>query len=138
MAPENQNVDELLEQARAELTAASSSQELSEVRARYLGKKGSVSGLLRTLGKLEPEERKRTGAAVNAAKQAIEAQVAECRDALEGSARERSLAETQLDVSLPGAAPRPGHLHPLTHVTRDMVNFFSSMGFSSPDFSTIS
>ncbi len=130
MAPDSHSVDELLAQARADMSAASSTQELSEVRARYLGKKGSVSRLLRSLGKLDPAERKAHGQAVNAAKQAIEAEFAMCRDALEASARQRALAETQLDVTLPGAAPRRGHLHPLTHVTRDMVSFFSSMGFS--------
>ena len=123
-------MDELRAQARADLSAASTTQELSEVRARYLGKKGSISQLLRTLGQLDPEERKQRGQAVNAAKQAIEAHFAACRDALEGSAMQRALAENQLDVTLPGAAPRRGHLHPLTHVTRDMVSFFTSMGFS--------
>ncbi|MBW2269022.1 MAG: phenylalanine--tRNA ligase subunit alpha [Deltaproteobacteria bacterium] len=130
MAPEGHSVDQLLGQARTELSAASSTQELAEVRAGYLGKKGSISQLLRTLGKLDPAERKQRGQAVNDAKQAIEAHFAECRAALEGSARQRALAETQLDVTLPGAAPRRGHLHPLTHVTRDMVSFFTSMGFS--------
>ena len=89
MAPDGHSVDELLAQARADLSAASSTQELSEVRARYLGKKGSVSRLLRSLGKLDPAERRQRGQVVNAAKQAIEAQFAECRDALEGSARRR-------------------------------------------------
>jgi phenylalanyl-tRNA synthetase alpha chain len=123
-------LDELLAQARADLSAASSTQELAEVRARFLGKKGSVSGLLRSLGQLDPDQRKERGQAVNTAKQAIEAHFAACRGVLEGSARERSLAQTQLDVTLPGAMARRGHLHPLSHVTRDMVSFFSSMGFS--------
>lgn len=125
--------EELLEQARGEIGAAATPQALTEVRARYLGRKGSVSTQLRSLGRLDPAERKARGQAVNAAKQQIEDQVAARRGELEGGARERELAENQLDITLPGAAPPTGHLHPLTHVTRDMVAFFASMGFSVED-----
>jgi len=125
--------EELLEQARGEIGAAATPQALTEVRARYLGRKGSLSAQLRSLGKLDPAERKARGQAVNAAKQQVEDQVAARRAELEGGARERELAENQLDITLPGAAPPAGHLHPLTHVTRDMVAFFASMGFSVED-----
>ncbi len=130
MAPESGEIEQLVAQARDELAAAGSVQALTETRARYLGKKGSVSSLLRTLGQLAPEERKARGQAVNQAKQAIEDAVAERRTALEAGERAASLAKTRIDVTLPGAAPPVGHLHPLTRVTRDMVRFFASMGFS--------
>ena len=124
------NLEELESQARAEIGQAPSLQALTETRARYLGHKGSVSAQLRSIGQLDPAERARRGQAVNAAKQRIEAWVAERRAELEGHQKQRALAQTQLDITLPGAVPRAGHLHPLTHVTRDMVNFFTSMGFS--------
>jgi phenylalanyl-tRNA synthetase alpha chain len=130
VAAQAESLEQTLEQARADVSAAASLQDLTETRARYLGKKGSVSGLLRRVGGLAPEERKRFGQEVNAAKQRIEEWVAERRAALEGAQQARALAEGQLDITLPGAAPPAGHLHPLTHVTRDMVQFFSSMGFS--------
>jgi phenylalanyl-tRNA synthetase alpha chain len=130
VAAETVDLEETLVQARTDVAAAASVQALTEIRARYLGKKGSVSGLLRQLGGMAPEERKAFGQTVNAAKQAIEGCVAERRAELEGAEQARALAGTQLDITLPSAGPPPGHLHPLTHVTRDMVRFFTSMGFS--------
>ena len=130
MAAEAVDLEETLVQARSDVAAAASVQALTEIRARYLGKKGSVSGLLRQVGGMAAEERKAFGQAVNAAKQAIEGCVAERRAELEGADQARALAGTQLDISLPSAGPPAGHLHPLTHVTRDMVRFFTSMGFS--------
>ena len=121
---------EILQQAEAEVQAAGSPQALTEVRARFLGKKGSVSGLLRGLGQLDPEARAQRGQEANAAKQRIEGWVAERRAALEGRAQEQALAGHRVDITLPGAGPPAGHLHPITHVTRDMVRFFTSMGFS--------
>ena len=133
MTGEPSGLEELLEQARGEIGAAATPQALTEVRSRYLGRKGVVSAQLRSLGALDPSERKARGQAVNAAKQQIETQVAARREELEGGARARELADTQLDITLPGAAPPAGHLHPLTRVTRDMVSFFASMGFSVED-----
>jgi len=130
MPAEAANLEELESRARAEIGQASNLQALTETRARYLGRKGSVSAQLRSIGQLDPAERARRGQAVNAAKQRIEAWVAERRGELEGREKQRALAQTRLDITLPGAVPRAGHLHPLTHVTRDMVNFFTSMGFS--------
>ncbi|MDJ0852632.1 MAG: phenylalanine--tRNA ligase subunit alpha [Myxococcota bacterium] len=130
MAADAENLDELLGRARAELEAAETLQALTETRARYLGKKGSIAGLLRSIGGLQGEERARFGQAVNAAKQQVEGWVAERREALEGREREAQLGRHRLDITLPGASPDAGHLHPITQVTRDMVSFFTSMGFS--------
>jgi phenylalanyl-tRNA synthetase alpha chain len=130
MSADTRDLDALERQAQAEIAAAETLQGLTEARARYLGRKGSLSALLRAIGALQPEERARRGQQVNAAKQRIEARVAERRAALEGRARQSALAQRQVDISLPGAAAPAGHLHPLTHVTRDMVGFFTSLGFS--------
>ena len=130
MTAETVDLEALEIQARAEISAAEDLQTLTGVRARYLGKKGSVAELLRSIGGLEPSARARVGQGANAAKQRIEEAVAVRRDELERAQRERALAGQRLDVTLPGAAPAPGHLHPITHVTRDMVHFFTSLGFS--------
>ncbi|MEE2677182.1 MAG: phenylalanine--tRNA ligase subunit alpha [Myxococcota bacterium] len=133
MTGEPSGLEALLEQARGEIGAAATPQALTEVRSRYLGRKGVVSAQLRSLGSLDPGERKARGQAVNAAKEQIEALVAGRRAELEGGVRARELADTRLDITLPGDAPPRGHLHPLTRVTRDMVSFFASMGFSVED-----
>jgi phenylalanyl-tRNA synthetase alpha chain len=124
------DLDALLSDARDAVAGAASSQALTEVRARFLGRKGSVSGLLRSIGGLAPDERARVGARVNDAKRQIEAWVDERRARLERGATEEALASHRLDVTLPGAGPPPGHLHPITRVTREMVEFFTSLGFS--------
>jgi len=125
-----ETLDRLLASARAEIAAAATLPELQEARARLLGRKGSVSALLRSIGELDPQARAARGQEVNALRDRIEACVAERRAALEGAAREHALASRQLDTSLPGAAPPQGHLHPITQVRRDMLRFFTSLGFS--------
>jgi phenylalanyl-tRNA synthetase alpha chain len=130
MPADKPDLGALEERAGAEIAAAGDLHELTEVRARYLGKKGSVAALLRGIGSLEPDERARVGQEANAAKQRIDAAAAERRGALERAGREQALARETLDVSLPGALPAAGHLHPITQVTRDMVQFFTSLGFS--------
>jgi phenylalanyl-tRNA synthetase alpha chain len=130
MPVEKESLAELEERARAAIAAAGSPQALAEARARYLGKKGSVSALLREIGRADPGERARHGQAINAARDRIESWVSERRAELEGRARDHSLATRRLDVSLPGVAPASGRLHPITQVTREMVRFFTSMGFS--------
>jgi phenylalanyl-tRNA synthetase alpha chain len=130
MSTGSPNLDALLAEARTAIDAAQTQQALIGIRARFLGKKGSVARVLRGIGELAADERARVGQAANAAKREIEERVAQRRDALERSATGRALADHQLDVTLPGAAPPAGHLHPVTRVTRDMVRFFTSLGFS--------
>ena len=124
------NLEALLADAREAVASAETPQALTVVRARFLGRKGSVSELLRGIGQLSPEERGRVGQAANTAKAQIESWVAERKDALSRSATDRTLIEHQLDVSLPAAKPTQGHLHPITQVVREMVQFFTSLGFS--------
>jgi phenylalanyl-tRNA synthetase alpha chain len=130
MASDAENLASLVENARAELAEAGSLQALTEVRARYLGKKGSVAQVLRGLGKADPSERALLGKAANDAKRAIEEFADGHRAVLEGAQRSQALEEMRVDVTLPSAGTAPGRLHPLTLVTRDMVSFFTSMGFS--------
>jgi len=120
----------LLSEARDAISQAASEQDVNVARARFLGRKGSVSQLLRAIGGLPPEERARFGDEVNRAKREIEAWADDRRAEIGRGATERALAEHRLDVTLPGAGPPVGHLHPLTLITRDMVGFFASLGFS--------
>ncbi len=127
-APEN--LEALEAEAREAVAGADSLQALTQVRARFLGRKGSLSQLLRRIGELDPSERSRAGQGANAAKQRIEQWVATRRDDLERRARVQLLADRAFDVTLPGAGPPSGHLNPITRVTRDMVEFFTTLGFS--------
>ncbi|MCU0670257.1 MAG: phenylalanine--tRNA ligase subunit alpha [Myxococcota bacterium] len=112
------------------MASAQSLAALAEIRAGFLGKKGSVSSLLRGIGALAPEERARVGEAANVAKERIEGFVRERREILEREAHASALAAQRLDVTLPGVRPPRGHLHPITQIERDIVAFFHGLGFS--------
>jgi phenylalanyl-tRNA synthetase alpha chain len=120
---------ELEREAAAVIAGAESVQALTEARARFLGKKGALTAVLRGLGKLAEDERARAGEAANASKQRIEALADARREALETGDRQRSLAERRLDVTLPGAAPPRGFLHPVSLVEREMCEFFRGLGY---------
>jgi len=130
MSVEVDNLATLETEAREAIVGAASRQALTEIRARFLGRKGSVSSILRGLGKLPPEERAAVGQAVNELKQTIEDWVSDRRVVLEHEGQERQLSEHRFDVTLPGKLPPRGHYHPLTIVMRDMEEFFRGLGFS--------
>ncbi|MAE96222.1 MAG: phenylalanine--tRNA ligase subunit alpha [Deltaproteobacteria bacterium] len=128
-----EHLDRILAEARGAIAGAESTQALAEIRAGFLGKKGSVSTVLRGIGDLAGAERAAVGKAANVTKGEIEALVAKRREALEGADQERVLAEHRLDVTLPGFAPPRGHLHPTSHIEREMCAFFTQMGYSIED-----
>jgi phenylalanyl-tRNA synthetase alpha chain len=127
---EPESFEALLDAARSAVAGAQSAAVLAEVRARFLGRRSELAALLREVGRLPAEERGAAGQRANAAKEEIEAWVQARRDALEGAAVARELAQHRLDVTLPGARPPRGRLHPVTRVERDVVAFFTGLGFS--------
>ena len=129
MADSARTLAALEDEARKAVAAAEDLRALQEVRARLLGKKGSLSAVLRGIGQLPAEERGPAGAAANATKEFLEGLLEERRHALERREQERALERRRLDVTLPGAHGPRGRLHPITRVERDIVEFFSSLGF---------
>ncbi|MEE2665259.1 MAG: phenylalanine--tRNA ligase subunit alpha, partial [Myxococcota bacterium] len=127
------DLDALEDSARSEIAAATTPQALLEVRASYLGKKGSLAEVLRSIGQLTSKERGPVGQRANQAKQSIEQWVAERRGALESAEIESQLAGQRLDVTLPGTGRRPGALHPVARVMRDVETFFRGRGFTIED-----
>jgi len=127
---------ELAELRRAALAAVAAYRaegELEAVRVQYLGRNGSLTGLVRGLRDLPPAERPAAGALVNEAKQAVEAAIAAAAERLAGAALARRLAEERLDVTLPGRQPPRGHPHPLRLVEEEIVAIFVGMGFHVAD-----
>jgi len=127
------DLEKLAAEAEAAVDGAGSLQALTEVRAAFLGKKGSVSGLLRSIGSLPAAERGPFGQRVNEVKAAIEERVAARRAALEGEKLREQLESARVDVTLPGAGRPRGSLHPVTAVLRDLDRFFSARGYSIED-----
>ncbi len=123
-------VDAIAQEARAAVSGARTSAELEQVRVRVLGRQGTLTQLLRSLGTLAPEERPLVGAAANEAKRELEA-LFETR-LHDAQARERTTrrATERLDLTLPGRRPPRGALHPLTRVHDEIVAIFAGLGFS--------
>ncbi|MGD0764700.1 MAG: phenylalanine--tRNA ligase subunit alpha [Dehalococcoidia bacterium] len=117
------------QEAREELAAAGDGESLEGWRVAYLGRKGRLTSLLRSLTELPIEERRAAGGAANRLKNDLEAALAVRREEIEG--RRLAAIETgRLDVTLPGRAKRIGRLHPVTQTLRDVLAAFVSMGFS--------
>jgi len=133
VAAGSDELDALCALARDEIARAETLQQLREVRARFLGRKGSVSTRLRAIGELPQGERKSAGDALNRAAARIEAEVVERERELERAGSDLALRERALDVTLPGVPPPRGALHPVTRVERDMAAFFAGLGFSVED-----
>jgi len=127
------DLDGLVEEALRDVAAASDENALIQIRARWLGRSGTLTAELRGLGGLPPAERAGRGQALNRAKGRIEAAVAARRAALGAARRAAQLEAEALDVTLPARGPGPGHLHPLTLVEREMVDIFHGFGFDWVD-----
>lgn len=127
------NLDQLVARATADFAAATEPARLEEAKARYLGKDGSLTVLLKGLGKLAPEERKSAGAAINVAKQAVESALATRREALKNAQLAAHLASESLDITLPGRAQSRGALHPVTRSLERIEQLFRSIGFEVAD-----
>lgn len=125
----SERIEALRQRALEELHAATTQDTLTEWHARYLGRRGEVTALLRQLGLLPPEERPAFGHAANTLKQelqrAYEQREREIRD-LELAAR---IASEAVDVTLPGRAPHIGTLHPVTQMIRKVTDIFAHLGF---------
>jgi len=100
--------------------------DLEKFRIAYLGKKGLLTSLMKSLGRLSPEERPEAGQAVNRLKSELTKRFEEVREKILAQ-KEESLA--LLDVTLPGREPLRGHLHPITQVSLEICNIFRRMGF---------
>ena len=109
-----QDLDAIVGRATAEFAAAPDPASLENAKAKYLGKSGELTGLMKQLGSLQPEERKAFGQKINAAKQQIEAALDSSRKGLESKKLESRLAGEALDVTLPGRGRARGGLHPIT------------------------
>jgi phenylalanyl-tRNA synthetase alpha chain len=127
------DLEKLVTQATADFAAASELARLEDVKAVYLGKEGSLTSLLKSLGKLPPEERKTAGAAINVAKGRIEAALAARRDALKNAQLEAQLASESLDVTLPGRGQSRGSIHPVMRTLDRIEQLFRSIGFEVAD-----
>ena len=126
----DQRVQTIVEGAREEIERATTRRDLDEVRVKYLGKRGTLTQLLRALPGLPPAERPIVGKEANAAKAGLESELEARQTLLEGLERRARLAGDRPDLTLPGRRVVPGALHPLTQVHDEIVDVFTGMGFA--------
>ena len=115
--------------ALAAVAACGEERALEDLRVRYLGKRGEVTALLKSLGRMDAAERPAAGARINAAKGAILSAIEERRQAFEREQLRRELAEQAVDVTLPGRSRPGGSLHPITQTFRRIEAIFASAGY---------
>jgi phenylalanyl-tRNA synthetase alpha chain len=127
------DLEQLVSDALAQFGAARESAQLEVVKAKFLGKAGSVTELMKGLGKLAPEARKEFGARINAAKDRIEAGLVARRDAIANAKLDAQLAAEALDVTLPGRARGRGGIHPVIRTWQRVEEIFRSIGFDVAD-----
>ncbi|MGI5878489.1 MAG: phenylalanine--tRNA ligase subunit alpha [Christensenellales bacterium] len=120
----------ILEETLNELSEITDMASLQELRVRILGKKGALTGILRGMGGLPPEERPEVGRQVNEVRARIEESIARREEEIEQAERIRRMAEETLDVTVPGTRPPLGGLHPLTLVTQEIEDIFVGLGFA--------
>ncbi len=114
----------------SEIAATSDEDALESLRVSAIGKKGEVSLKLRELGKMDPEERKTAGPALNALRDEIASALAARKASLADAILEERLKTEWLDVSLSGRPRRVGTIHPVSQVTEEVVAIFADLGFS--------
>jgi phenylalanyl-tRNA synthetase alpha chain len=116
--------------ALSAIDAAATLDALEAVRIDLLGKQGSISALLKTLGQMSPEERQTTGAAINSLREAVTAAISAKKAALETAALDARLATERLDMSLPAPEIAAGSVHPVAQVMDELAEVFADMGFA--------
>ncbi len=112
---------------------ALSIEELEAVRVRVLGRKGEVAAISAEIAKLPPEERPQAGKTLNDLKRGFETKLEEQKEYFNKKALDARLEAEWIDLTTPAPGPRPGSLHPVTHVQRELEELFISMGFAVLD-----
>jgi len=124
------NADTLRNELIAAIDAANATDDLEAVRVQALGKKGSITQLMKTLGSMEPKERKQAGQAINALKDEVADAIETRKAALQGAELDLRLMAEKIDVTLPVRPEGAGCIHPISQVIEEMTAIFCEMGFT--------
>ena len=122
-------LEELKTKAVSELDGIDNLGDLEKWRVRYLGRKGSLTTVLRGLGNLSVQERRNVGAVANELKATLESRLQQKQEALQSQELVDTIEQTRIDVTLPGYPVSIGRLHPTTQTLREVCGVFASMGF---------
>ena len=135
-----ERLKQILEESKKQLQEAVSVADAEDVRVKVLGKKGQLTEILRSMGKLAPEERKELGQAANQVRSEVEKMLEETFESLKGKAREAKFKAEKIDVTEPGKLYKLGTKHPVTITIEEISKVFKSMGFTlteGPEVETV-
>jgi len=118
------------QEALGRIEAAHDLDALEGLRVEFLGKQGSISALLKTLGGMSPDERQAEGPRIHGLRESVTTALADRKAALEGAALEARLASERIDLSLPAPELPRGSVHPIAQVMDELAEIFADMGFS--------
>ncbi|MGI6211662.1 MAG: phenylalanine--tRNA ligase subunit alpha [Anaerovoracaceae bacterium] len=137
---EENKLKKLLEEAKEQLNNAESLKETDEIRVKMLGKKGQLKEIMKGMGKLDPEERKKLGKAANDAKKEFEKMLNDRKETVMSKAKNTRLKAETIDVTEPGESFTFGVEHPITQTINEIVSIFQSMGYQvyeTPNVDTV-
>ena len=123
------NLEEIIGLAEKAIAEATEIQALEDVRVEYMGKKGKITELLKSLGKMDHEQRKEMGQAINKAKGTVQQSIAARREQLQTEALNAKLAAETIDVTLAGRGMEQGNAHPVNRTIERIQSFFGDLGF---------
>ena len=135
-----ERLKQILEESKKQLQEAVSVADAEDVRVKVLGKKGQLTEILRSMGKLAPEERKELGQAANQVRSEVEKMLEETFENLKGKGREARFKAEKIDVTEPGRLYKLGTKHPVTITIEEISKVFKSMGFTlteGPEVETV-
>jgi len=124
-----QTISNLSSLSKSQFEEATNQSALDDLYRSFLGKKGEVNLLLKSLGSIEPEKRKEAGKLLNVLKSNIEADYLKTTSTLTTIANQEKLSRDKIDISLPGFESKKGSVHPVTRTIQDICSFFERMGF---------
>lgn len=133
-------LNKILQEAKEQIKKASSLAETEEIRVKILGKKGALTDILKSMGKLAPEERKEIGAMANSIRAEVEELLDKTFAMMKDAARQEKFKREKIDVTEPGVSYKLGVKHPLTITIDEISRVFMSMGFSiaeGPEVETV-
>ncbi|BBP46442.1 phenylalanine--tRNA ligase alpha subunit [Thiosulfatimonas sediminis] len=125
-----EELQSIIAAAKEAITEVQDLTKLDELRVQFLGKKGALTEVMKTLGKLSPEERPKAGQVINEAKQTVQSLLNEKKRQLDDAQLMQKLAEETVDVTLPGRGVDVGSLHPVTRTLNRIETLFSKAGFT--------
>jgi phenylalanyl-tRNA synthetase alpha chain len=135
MSTQTHGLSDRIAEARAsatsELEPLATLDEVHEWERRWLGPKGEITGMLRSLGSLPKDERPQAGREAQALRQQLEAAFLPVRERIEHSALDQRLADEAVDVTLPGIDPQIGAIHPISRMIDEVIEIFAQMGFQA-------